>query len=189
MSTHDVAIPVTRWRARRGRPRLPTPASPASTPRGDAPLVSRVATADDGRLLAALVVRALRAAPGGRETPLAYPRRLELGASQVDAGQVILAERGDQVLGLAAIQGLADGDCELGALYVERDPWRTAVARLLVAHCADAARLRGASVLHVAGAPRAELFHRGCGFELVGPRPGDGGAAQWLRMPLDREPG
>ena len=176
----------------RASARLPAGQAPPSSTSAHAiryvgaPLVTRLAGAPDGALLAALTRRAMLAVPGGRETPLAHPQLHDLLIEQIVAGQVMLAERGVEVLGFAAVRARADGDCDIGALFVELDRWRMAVASLLVAHCVDRARVLGARSLHVAGAPCAERFHLGCGFSLTGLEMTRTGVAQTLRMPLGR---
>ena len=149
-----------------------------------APLVTRLAAARDAAMLAPLVLRATVASPGSRETPLANPQLGDGMGEQILAGQVMLAERGAKLLGFAAIRARPDGNCELDALFVERDRWRIAVATLLVGHCADRARALGARALYAAGAPRAERFHLDCGFTLTGLESTADGTVQILRMAL-----
>jgi N-acetylglutamate synthase-like GNAT family acetyltransferase len=157
----------------------------ASTEEVGVPLMTRVATAADRAVLQALQRRSVPAA--GECPPLLVDAHAPpLAFEQIDECQVILAERGEDVLGFAAIRPRGDGDCELQALFVELDRWRLAAGQLLVEHCADAARLQGARALHATGDPGAEPFHVGCGFELVGTASTPQGPAQLLRRPLVR---
>ena len=160
--------------------------SASRIPYDEAPLLTRLAAAPDDFQLAALVRRATLAVPGSRESPLAHPQRCDLMGEQLAAGRVMLAERGAQVLGFAAIRARDDGNLDIGALFVELDRWRVAVASLLVAHCIDRARVLGARSLHVRGTPRAERFYLDCGFELTGLELTSAGVAQILRMPMTR---
>ena len=149
-----------------------------------APLLTRLAEPRDEALLATWAAGAGLAAAGGHESPLAHPPRADFMSRHIASGRVILAERGTRVLGFSSIQARPDGDEDIALLFVELDRWRLAVASLLVAHCADRARVLGARALHVVGAPRAARFHQFCGFELTGLEMTAHGVAQILRMRL-----
>jgi GNAT superfamily N-acetyltransferase len=171
-------------RAARGRAAPPAEQAPLLVRPEGAPLVTRLAAQPDSAVLGPMVRRATVASPGSRESPLAHSRLGDVLGEQILAGQVMLAERGAKLLGFAAIRARLDGNCEIDALFVERDRWRIAVATLLVGHCADRARALGACALYAAGAPRAERFHLDCGFTLTGLATTDAGTAQILRMSL-----
>jgi len=56
----------------------------------------------------------------------------------------------------------------LDALFVEPSAWRQGIGRVLVEHCAAAARAMDAESLHVLGNPHAESFYIACGFNTLG---------------------
>ena len=53
-------------------------------------------------------------------------------------------------------------------MFVDPHEWKRGIGRALVDHCADVARARGASYLHVIGNPHAEGFYLACGFTIIG---------------------
>ena len=106
--------------------------------------------------------------PGDRETLLEHPDAIALPIEQITAGHVWLAERDGAIVGFAAVVPREDGGAELDALFVEPAEWRRGIGRLLVNHCAQIARARGAAVLHVIGNPHAEHFYLACGFTING---------------------
>ena len=81
---------------------------------------------------------------------------------------MLVARRGDIVVGFAAVLPRPDGEAELDALFVEPALWKQGVGRLLVDRCADLARCRDSHILHVIGNPHAEGFYRSCGFQTTG---------------------
>ena len=85
-----------------------------------------------------------------------------------DAAGGVVAEDSGALVGFSAILPREDGDTELDALFVEPGIQRRGVGRLLVEHCAKAARLAGSSALHVVGNPHAKQFYLACGFDIVG---------------------
>jgi len=87
---------------------------------------------------------------------------------QIVEGCVFVAERGGVVAGFAAVVPRLDGGAELDALFVEPHLWKRGIGRQLVEHIADAARVTGASFLHVVGNPHAEGFYLSCGFTVIG---------------------
>jgi len=72
------------------------------------------------------------------------------------------------IVGFAAILARPDGSAELDALFVEPALWKRGVGRLLVDHCAGAARGRASRILHVVGNPHAAGFYAACGFRTTG---------------------
>lgn len=99
---------------------------------------------------------------------LAHPDAIELPVQQIEDGGVFVAEMAGAAVGFAAILPREDGDSELDGLFVEPLAWRQGIGRLLVDHCANAARSAGATSLHVVGNPHAENFYSACGFKRVG---------------------
>jgi GNAT superfamily N-acetyltransferase len=131
-------------------------------------VVCRPAAASEREALEALQWRASLANEGNREALLANPDAIELPLNQILAGQVFVAERAGVTLGFAAILPREDGATELDGLFVEPDAWKQGIGRLLVEHCAAAARAGGSATLHVVGNPHAEGFYHACGFVRVG---------------------
>jgi N-acetylglutamate synthase-like GNAT family acetyltransferase len=128
----------------------------------------RLARGSEKDALEALQTRASLANPGDREAILAHPDAIELPQSQIDAGQVFVAERAGGTVGFAAILPRDDGDVELDGLFVEPTLWKSGIGRLLVEECSRQAKVRGAGALHVIGNPHAEGFYLSCGFATYG---------------------
>lgn len=131
-------------------------------------LVIRDARPDERSTLEALQWRASLANAGDRQALLANADAIVLPDDQIASGHVFVAERGGQFVGFAAVLPRDDGDTELDALFVEPAAWQQGIGQALVAHCADIARTRGASTLHVLGNPHAEGFYLACGFRILG---------------------
>jgi GNAT superfamily N-acetyltransferase len=147
-------------------------------------IVRQAFTTEHGPL-EALQRRASLANPGDREAILSHPDAIEIPSGQIEAGHVFVAETAGGLAGFAAIVLLDDGaGVELDALFVEPDQWRRGIGRMLVEHCADFARIRGATALCVTGNPHAEGFYRSCGFEVTGTISTRFGEGLALRLPL-----
>ena len=131
-------------------------------------IVIRRALQAERSSLEALQWRASLANPGDRESLLANPDAIALPVEQIADGHVFVAERDGVIVGFAAILARPDGNAELDALFVEPTLWKRGVGRLLVDHCADAARERASRILHVVGNPHAEGFYAACGFRTTG---------------------
>jgi len=131
-------------------------------------IVIRPAGVSEREYLEALQTRASLSNPRDREALLAHPDAIELPVSQIEAGQVLVAEQDGTVAGFAAILRRNDGDTELDGLFVEPSRWRQGIGRRLVEHCATVARLAQSTALHVIGNPQAQGFYDRCGFECVG---------------------
>ena len=131
-------------------------------------VIIRPAVVAEREQLEALQWRASLNNPGDRAALLAHPDAIELPTKQIEEGGVFVAETMGKIAGFAAILPRPDGDSELDALFVEPDFWRRGIGRLLVEHCASAARALGAKSLHVIGNPHAEDFYRNSGFKLLG---------------------
>ena len=99
---------------------------------------------------------------------LAHPDAIELPAEQIAKGGVFVSEWKGAIVGFAAILPRADGESELDALFVEPHMQRRRIGRSLIEHCAEAARKRGSTALHVVGNPHAKSFYAACGFEVIG---------------------
>jgi GNAT superfamily N-acetyltransferase len=118
--------------------------------------------------LEALQWRASLANAGDRDALLANPDAIVVPVEQIADGHVFVAERGDVIVGFAAVLPRPDGTAELDALFVDPSLWKRGVGRLLVEHCAGVARGRASRVLHVVGNPHAEGFYVACGFHTTG---------------------
>jgi len=128
----------------------------------------RPAIASEKPALEALQLRASLTNAGDREAILAHPDAIEIPAEQIAAGRLFVAEENGTILGFAAIEPRPDGETELDALFVEPTHRRLGIGRLLVDHCAEAARENGSTALHVIGNPHAEDFYRDSGFNQIG---------------------
>ena len=131
-------------------------------------MVIRPATVSEQQALEDLQRRASLNNPGDREALLAHPDAIALPLQQIVDASVFVAEREHVLVGFAAVVRRDDGDAELDALFVEPHEWKQGIGRALVDHCADVARARGASSLHVIGNPHAEGFYLACGFTITG---------------------
>ncbi len=147
-------------------------------------VVCRAARPAEQKALEALQWRASLTNEGDRDVLLANPDAIELPLHQITAGQVFVAERAGVTLGFAAILPREDDATELDGLFVEPDVWKQGVGRLLVEHCAAAARAQGSAALHVVGNFHAEGFYRACGFEPIATVPTRFGIALSMRRVL-----
>jgi GNAT superfamily N-acetyltransferase len=118
--------------------------------------------------LEALQLRASLANPGDRDALLANLDAIELPSSQIEEGQVLVAEVNGTVVGFASILPRPDGDTELDALFVEPQLWRSGIGSALIDKCIDAAKAAGSAALHVIGNPHAMGFYRSRGFIVIG---------------------
>ncbi len=147
-------------------------------------LVIRDATLDERSTLEALQWRASLANSGDRQALLANADAIVLPDDQIAAGHVFVAERGGHRVGFAAVLPRDDRDTELDALFVEPAAWRQGIGQALVAHCAEIARTRGSSALHVLGNPHAEGFYLACGFRILGTEHTRFGVGYRMQKPL-----
>jgi GNAT superfamily N-acetyltransferase len=118
--------------------------------------------------LEALQRRASLANPGDRDAILAHPDAIDIPLSQLESGQVYVAEQGDSIVGFAVVLPRDDGDAELDALFVEPAMWRRGIGQQLIKHCEGAALSQGSSALRVIGNPHAREFYVATGFRSVG---------------------
>jgi len=131
-------------------------------------VIIRPAIPSEREALEALQRRASLANEGDREALERHPGAIDLPVEQIGAGGVFVAQDGAAVVGFSAILPREGGDTELDALFVEPSMQRRGIGRLLVEHCAKAARVGGSGALHVVGNSHAEKFYLACGFEIVG---------------------
>lgn len=112
--------------------------------------------------------RASLANPGDRELLLERPELIDTPLAFFTAGNVLVAERDDVVLGFAALVLRDDGDAELDGLFVEPQHWRHGIGHALVEAIVARAVAAGARTLYVIGNTHAEGFYARAGFRLDG---------------------
>jgi GNAT superfamily N-acetyltransferase len=134
--------------------------------------------------LEALQLRASMGNAGDREALLRHPDAIDLPLEQILAGAVFVLEQNSAVAGFCAILPREDGDTELEALFVEPSIQRQGVGTSLVQHCAQIARSKGSTTLHVIGNLHAEQFYLGCGFSTIGSFETRFGRGLLMRLPL-----
>jgi len=78
----------------------------------------RKATRADQRVLEDVQRRASLAYEEYREALVAHPDAIAVPVEQIDAGDVVVAERDGAITGFAAIVMRADGDADLDAIFV-----------------------------------------------------------------------
>ncbi|MES2293830.1 MAG: GNAT family N-acetyltransferase [Pseudomonadota bacterium] len=144
----------------------------------------RLAKPSERRALEELQTRASLANSGDRDAILANPDAIQIPQSQIENGQVFVAERDGAISGFAAILPRDDGDIELDGLFVEPAQWKTGVGRRLVGVCASRAKLLGAKRLCVTGNPHAEGFYLSCGFAIYGTMQTRFGPGLLMQRPL-----
>ena len=111
------------------------------------------------RALEELQRRASLNNPGDREALLANPDAVAVPIEQIRDGRLHVAELGGAIVGFSAFDWRVDGQVELDSLFVEPDMQRRGVGKLLVEHCAQVARSRGAAILHVIANPHARQLY------------------------------
>ena len=144
----------------------------------------RTAIPADRQALEALQLRASMGNEGDRDALLRYPDAIDLPIEQIIAGGVFVLEQDGTVVGFSAILSREDGDTELDALFVEPSIQRQGIGKKLVEHCAEIARSKGSTTLHVIGNRHAEQFYLACGFRVIGSFDTRFGPGLLMRMPL-----
>jgi GNAT superfamily N-acetyltransferase len=144
----------------------------------------RPAIPADRQALEALQLRASMANEGDRDALLRYPDAIDLPIEQIIAGGVFVLEQDGTVVGFSAILSREDGDTELDALFVDPSIQRQGIGKKLVEHCAEIARSKGSTTLHVIGNRHAEQFYLACGFRVIGSFDTRFGPGLLMRMPL-----
>jgi N-acetylglutamate synthase-like GNAT family acetyltransferase len=132
------------------------------------PIFIRRAMPSEREALEALQRRASLANVGDRDAILAHPDAIEIPLRHLESGQVYVAERGNAIVGFAAILPREGGDTELDALFVEPSMWRQGIGHRLVKHCEAVARSLGSRALCVIGNPHAREFYDASGFRKIG---------------------
>jgi N-acetylglutamate synthase-like GNAT family acetyltransferase len=131
-------------------------------------LLIRLAVPSEKLELERLQLRASLENAGDRDALLAHPDAIELPAEQITEGRVFVSEWQGEIVGFAAVDPRGDGESELDALFVDPYMQRRGIGRSLIEHCAEVARKRGSTALHVVGNPHAKKFYAACGFEVIG---------------------
>jgi GNAT superfamily N-acetyltransferase len=134
--------------------------------------------------LEALQLRASMGNAGDREALLLHPDAIDLPVEQILAGAVFVLEQEGAVVGFCAILPREDGDTELEALFVEPSIQRQGIGKRLVEHCAEIARSKGSTTLHVIGNLHAQQFYLACGFSTIGSFETRFGPGLLMRLPL-----
>ena len=130
-------------------------------------LCLRPARPEERHRLEDLQRRASLALDDYREALLAHPEAIALPTTQIERGEVIIAEMDNRIAGFAVV--LDDhGKAELDGLFVEPELWRNGVGSALIEAAVSAARRRGLSLLTVVANPAAEVFYTRCGFTVEG---------------------
>jgi len=99
---------------------------------------------------------------------LANPDEIEVPIAQIAAGQVLVADVNNAIVGFAVVLPRGDGEVELDGLFVEPDQWRMGIGRALLNRVVDGARANGAHTVHVIGNPHASHFYVANGFDQTG---------------------
>jgi len=125
-------------------------------------LTLRLASQKDHFRLEHLQRRASLELPEYRDELLKHPDAMHLPPTQIENGQVIVAEWNGAIAGFAAEVG-----GELDGVFVEPDLWGLGIGKALVAAATHRARQRGLALSVVAN-PRARTFYEKCGFSVEG---------------------
>jgi GNAT superfamily N-acetyltransferase len=123
--------------------------------------------------------------PTYRTELLAHPDAIELPVEQIDVGFVRMAERDGGAAGFAVLLAANQDACELDGLFVEPEPWRDGIGRLLIEDAAEIARRRGATPIDVVANPDAIEFFPRVGFVIGDSVPTRFGSAQRMRRTLE----
>jgi GNAT superfamily N-acetyltransferase len=131
----------------------------------------RRARPEEAAALSALAVRS-KASWGYDEAFMkACVDELGVSADFVRRHPVYVIEEGRRLLGFYTLEPLADGEVELGHLFVEPGAFRRGCGTRLLEHARTTARAAGHAVLVIQGDPNAEGFYRAMGAAKIGARP------------------
>ena len=121
-----------------------------------------------------------------QEFMLACEEELAVPAQAIERGEIhyeVALER-QQLVGFSALEGLSDGEIELGALFVDPPYIGQGVGRQLMTRAKSRAAQLGARVLTIQGDPHALAFYRAAGAKLCGER--ESGSIPGRMLPLLR---
>lgn len=127
----------------------------------------RGARVDEAESLSGLAVRSKAHWGYSPEFLEACRDELAVRPSTITAGLVLVAARGDDVVGFYELGGAAPHG-ELAALFVERDQIGTGVGGRLLDHALDTAARRGFGSLVLDADPGAEAFYLRHGARRIG---------------------
>jgi GNAT superfamily N-acetyltransferase len=147
-------------------------------------LFIRLALPSEKLELERLQMRAALENEGDRDALLAHPDAIQLPVEQIAGGRVFVSEWEGVIVGFAAIEPREDGESELDGLFVEPCMQRRGIGQSLLEHCAEVARKRGATAIHVVGNPHARGFYAACGFEVIGTTETRFGQGFLMRKPV-----
>ena len=129
-------------------------------------LFIRLAKLDEREALEALQRRASLALGEYNEQLKAEPDAIELPIAMIERGEVVVAELGGEVAGLAVLF-IGEEEAELDGLFVEPEHWRKGIGAALVDVATHEARKRGLALMVTAN-PSARAFYEKCGFTVEG---------------------
>ena len=132
----------------------------------------RDAAARDSKILSALAMRSK--AYWGYSESFMNACIDELSVSTADiadnACHYVVAELDGEIIGFYSLEGLRQGEIELGALFVDPGHIGTGTGRTLIERAKTHARELGASILSIQGDPNATKFYRAAGAVETGRR-------------------
>lgn len=130
-------------------------------------MIVRKARPDERPTLIELMRRASLVWEDTRADLLARPELIDVPTTQIESGQVIVADIGG-VVGFAAILPRDDGDVELDGLFTEPRHFRGGIGRTLVDAVVEEAKGLGASAVHVLANRNVLAFYEAVGFRVIG---------------------
>ena len=130
------------------------------------PVWIRLARPNERLDLEELQHRSSRALPAYREQLVANPEAIDLPLSQVERGEVSVAESVDGIAGFAVVV-IEGNTAEIDGLFVEPHLWRRGVGTALIEAATHEARRAGLS-LTVVAAPESVEFYAKHGFTAEG---------------------
>lgn len=147
------------------------------------PVPIRPARPEERTALEALQLAASLAGGSQREAVAAHPDVVRIPATQITAGQVLVAEMDGGLAGF--IVAIPSGNTtEIDGLFVAPGLWRRGIGRALIVRGETEARARGSAALTVVADPDAAAFYRACGFREAGTTSTRFGPAITMEKPL-----
>ncbi len=152
-----------------------------------AEVVIRDARAGESGALSELMLRSKAHWGYGADLLERWRAGLVVTEEMIAAGEVFVAERGGEVLGVGAVVD-EPPDVELDTCFVEPAAIGTGIGRVLVETALARAREAGARTMRVVSDPNAEAFYARLGAVRVGEVPSDvpGRSLPLLRFDLAR---
>ena len=147
----------------------------------------RPARVSDHAQLSALHRRAALANAQDRAALLAHPHALDLPREPIEAGQVLVLERGSDIVGFVSVQPKKPGTRDVSALFVDPDLWNQGLGRKLIDAASLQSAMAGDGVLELTGNPQARGFYQACGFEETGTAQTEFGTALQMQLNIDQQ--